>query len=118
MPKTNTTVRFNRDAIARILQSQVNGSEFTYEELVDEQKFAGFELTVPVGSSEGIEVTTVTQVSKTELDNLILEVAKVAAKVAGVSSSTIKYTFADSNSGLTRGCVVESVEVILNSITR
>lgn len=119
MPKANTTVRFSRDAVSRILATQVDGGkEFTFEEVIDEQKFSGFELTIPVESKDGIDVTTVIQISKQELDALILDHAKGAAKVTGVSSSTLKYTFADTNSGRIKGCVVESVEVILNSITR
>lgn len=120
MPKTNTTVEFNRDAIARILGTQVEGNkEFQFEELVDAQKFCGFILDVPVESKDGVTVTTKIEVSKQELDALLLDHAKGAAKLTGVSSSVVKYTFADvAASRAGAGVVVESVEVILNSITR
>jgi hypothetical protein len=114
--KTNTVVKFNIDAITTILGTQTEGIEkFTFEETVDAQKFCGFDITIPVETKDGIEVSKTISLSKQEVDNLLLEAAKTAAKLSGVSSSSINYSFRDAPKS---SMVVESVTVILNSITR
>jgi len=115
MPKVNTVVTFNVHAIRNVLAQEAHGSEeFTYVEVYDKDtKFDGFALSIPVTSNEGVTVRQSVVIDKKETDNLFTISAKKIAKAEGAVSSAHTYVFNQDERGR-----VESVEIILNAITR